>query len=121
MRRTNRRENLTPEEARALLDGAFPPASETTAHQDKETKHWWRIQQAMMKGPHARELAQTYTDSHLAGAAGDAAFKRHLQILRLIVIEEAPELLEQLRQETESGRFHEKRDAIRKKTDDQSN
>src|SRR5713101_4736512 len=118
MRRNNRNGNLTPQEAKDLLDAMHPQEEEDT---DAVAAAYFKVQTEMIHGPHSQELAETHDQSFIPGPEGDVAFQRHLEILRLIVQETAPELLDQLREEIEDGRFDAKRDAIRKRTpDDQS-
>ncbi len=100
---------LSAETARALLNAIIPQEGETIEAAEAHARAWWRVQMAIIDGPHSKELAELHTQAFATGLAGDVAFKKELDLLRTLVEEESPQLLEQFDQEVHDGRFAEKR------------
>jgi len=105
---------LSAETARALLNATIPQEGETIEAAEAHARAWWRVQAAIIKGPHSKELAELHSDEYLPGIVGDAAFKKRLELLRTIIEEESPQLLEQFDEEVKDGRLAEKRNKARR-------
>jgi len=100
--------------ARALLNAIIPQEGETIEEAEAHARAYWRVQMAIINGPHSQELAQLHTQAFAPGIAGDVAFKKELALLRVIVEEESPQLVGQFDEEAKDGRFDAKRNASRR-------
>ena len=100
---------LSAETARALLNATMPQQGENLEEAEAHARAWWRVQMAIIDGPHSKELAELHTQAFAPGIAGDVAFQKELDLLRAIVEEESPQLLEQFDDEARNGHFAEKR------------
>ena len=105
---------LDAETARALLNATIPQEGETIEKAEAHARAYWRVQMAIINGQHSKELAQLHTEAYAPGIVGDVAFKKEMELLRIIVEEESPQLLEQFDEEVKDGRFAAKHNQARR-------
>jgi hypothetical protein len=85
---------LTPKDARNLLDVYFQKDtnSETVAEADRDAKIWLRAQTAIVKGHHARELAEIHF-ADLSGKATPTQLELRNQLMKTIWLQAESEQL----------------------------